>query len=320
MALPNQQIRVEPEQEQVLVKNRWDDVDVDDRFRSAEIHGEPEPELTLLERRPQLAQTPEIERSEKISLSRDDHIKSLIEQLATVQLDSAAPEEPGHPLSSEPAFLNTSQLPVQPEETATASGRLHIDEPQAEQDDDLNFDELPFEFEIKKEAIKQLSRLDAPVRNAWRRRMYDAGSGIDSKRLWHPLPQQGIPTSELNLFSTSFLKGWRVLWELSPSYSTRKNEYIDTIRIWSISTHDDYEKHIEEVVRCYREGRTCIPEMRKRLRRQGKAMRDAGSNARQPSLYKELAQHEDECRTSATEAAPARQSCPPAQMADDSRT
>ena len=41
--------------------------------------------------------------------------------------------------------------------------------------------------------------------------MHAAGQGIKSHRLWHPLPIPGIPSSELNLFSTGFMKGWRVL-------------------------------------------------------------------------------------------------------------
>ena len=67
-------------------------------------------------------------------------------------------------------------------------------------------------------------------------------------------------------------------------------------------------------------------EMRKRLKRQGKALRlDSGDV--QPSIYKEVADHEREPRPGAASggdrgfnAEPSRESCPPAQMADDSRT
>jgi hypothetical protein len=268
------------------------------------------------------------------SLSQSEHIELLISQLEkgimqnTETADSMENTE-GWNREIVPIHVaqHATQSSVQP------SAVTNVIDKQTNTDEEMfNFDQLPFEFEIKKEAVKQLKRLDAFTRKAYLRRMYDAGSGNQSGRLWHHLKGgdlANIPSSELDLYSTGFLKGWRVLWELAPSYSTTKEKYVDTIRIWSITPHDQYERHIKDVVRCYKEGLTCIPEMRKRLKRQGAVVRTTDA-VRKPSLYEVVLDgHQDAVRAAdrndhrpaaTTTPSDTGTHCPPAQMADDSRT
>ena len=107
-------------------------------------------------------------------------------------------------------------------------------EPEPGEADDeagMGLEGLLFEFEITREASNQLSRLDKPLMQAAMKRLNAVGSGITSDRLWHPLTEN-IPKAKpgepkLELYSTSFMKGYRVLWELTPEYSSLNQERVD---------------------------------------------------------------------------------------------
>ena len=118
----------------------------------------------------------------------------------------------------------------------------------------LNWADMLYEFEITREASNQLARLDPPLKRAAMNRLHQVGQGIWSKRLWHPLNGSGVPP-QLEMYSTSFMKQYRVLWELSPEYSSATRTPRETIKIWYVGPHKAYEHRIDEVVKCFKEGR-----------------------------------------------------------------
>eukprot|EP01043_Picozoa_sp_COSAG02_P018800 COSAG02_NODE_888_length_16167_cov_293.783234_10_plen_1677_part_00 len=185
----------------------------------------------------------------------------------------------------------------------------------------FNWTEMLYEFEITREASNQLSRLDPPLKRAAMNRMSQVGRGIWSPRLWHRL-SSGVPP-QLELYSTSFMSQYRVLWELSPEYSSATRTPRETIKIWYVGPHKGYEHRIDDVVRCFKEGRTCIPEMRKRFKRQKGGGKVVGG-IRVPCMY--TVDETDRSDSIPEEAAPdqtmadSREHCPPAEVVDDSRT
>ena len=201
------------------------------------------------------------------------------------------------------------------------------------------WEESLFEFEITREASNQLSRLNQKDADHAMNRMRQVGDGIQSPRLWHPLTEN-VP-SELELFSTSFGRGggFRVLWELSPAYSSSTKTYREVIKIWYVGKHTGYEKKIPMVVKCFREGLTCIPERRKRLKRHPNktAVQSTPGSVRYPTQYtlmdSEVEAKETPAKEQTTELTSAcapellvdgkpesSTACPPAEVVDDSRT
>ena len=84
---------------------------------------------------------------------------------------------------------------------------------------------------------------------------------------------------------------------------------------------------IDDVIRCFKEGGTCIPSMRKRLKRQGN-IKQVG-DVRQPSLYTVMARDSIDVAKAEPEPEPeldsdkkqrTRTHPPPATVVDDSRT
>eukprot|EP01045_Picozoa_sp_COSAG04_P011051 COSAG04_NODE_699_length_11044_cov_4.121243_4_plen_1030_part_00 len=277
----------------------------------------------------------------KAGAKRIKHIQELIRDLV---IDSAPLNDDSQPKATDwVGEMKDGIVPLENEGTVTepddrGSQTDGESRPKAEPepndlDDEsaLSLEGLPFEFEITKEASNQLSRLDRPLMRAAMRRMREVGLGNTSGRLWHPL-KKGIPNARpgeqrLELYSTSFLKQWRVLWELSPAYSSKNQAWTDIIRVWYVGKHKEYEqKAIDEVIKCWKEGGTCIPEMRKRLKRQGKQLT---GNLRKPSLYTVMAAHaiadpvaepEPEPEPEETQRQSGCEHCPPATVVDDSRT
>jgi hypothetical protein len=295
-----------------------------------------------------VAVEPEPEVSTSPALSREDHIPQLIDSISVVSPSKiAGADEPSADVgdwTDSVAPLGQARAEVEGATKGTAAAIEQSLEPEPESEMmselEINFHGLPFEFECRKEAANQISRLDATMRKMFLQRMRIAGSaepGSQTARLWHRL--NSTPQG-LALYSTSFNKGWRVLWELSPEYSARRStpdklQWCDTIRIWSVTNHDAYEAKIPEVIRCYKEGRTCIRQMRKRLRLIGstsagsaQTLADCGSHKiHQPRIFEledDGSNHfsDDEDEAQQDEAAGTTNEpivCPPADVVDDSR-
>eukprot|EP01048_Picozoa_sp_COSAG05_P007464 COSAG05_NODE_527_length_8917_cov_523.108415_2_plen_2332_part_00 len=298
-----------------------------------------------------------------VTIPRNEHIIQLIAGLKMAVTATQTEDQPSDPSNNVEdwkegiAPLDDARTAVEEATQANVVADVACEStssPEPEADDlGLNYlQELPFEFECRKEAANQISRLDKVQRKSFLQRMHRAGSaeiGSQNDRLWHRI--KSTPPG-LALYSTSFFdNSWRVLWELSPEYSARRSSahaqsseglpkprWVDTIRIWSVSNHDDYEDKIPEVMRCYKEGRTCIRRMRKQLVRIGSVASDTGGRIRQPFIYElqgnDLQQSSDEdddqadleeTERAATVTAESKDEqaqlvvCPPADVVDDSR-
>ena len=108
------------------------------------------------------AAEPEAQSPDISSMSREDHIMLLIQDINVLEPVS---EEPATEELGADVHVNTGQLPLpvaHDKAAGTATGSL---EPACEEGaDELNFDDLPFEFEIKKEVTFRLSALDVVMK------------------------------------------------------------------------------------------------------------------------------------------------------------